>query len=97
MHTAAVAGAIGNAAVAAQQALPGRVEVPARTSAPGSSGPAAVRRGRQDRIGEKQKKQDPPSPDSEEGFQNGADDSGGGDGDGGFEDFGGDASSGAGN
>ncbi|CAM9177957.1 unnamed protein product [Ectocarpus sp. 12 AP-2014] len=93
MHTAAVAGAIGNAAVAAQQALPGRVEVPARASAPGSSAPAAVRRGRQDRIREKQKKQDPPSPDSEEGFQNGADDGRGGGGDGGFEDLGGDASS----
>ncbi|CAB1099526.1 unnamed protein product [Ectocarpus sp. CCAP 1310/34] len=92
MHTAAVAGAIGNAAEAAQQALPGRVEVPARASAPGSSAPAAVRRGRQDRIGEKQKKQDPPSPDSEKGFQDGAVDSGGGGGDGGFEDFGGDAS-----
>ncbi|CAM9586145.1 unnamed protein product [Ectocarpus sp. 6 AP-2014] len=97
MHTAAIAGAIGNAAVAAQQALPGRVEVSARASAPGSSAPAAVRRGRQDRIGEKQKKQDPPSPDSEEGFHDGADDGGGGGGgDGGFEDFGGDASSEAG-
>ncbi|CAM9553150.1 unnamed protein product [Ectocarpus sp. 4 AP-2014] len=96
MHTAAVAGAIGNAAVAAQQAPPGRVEVSARASAPGSSAPAAVRTGRQDRIGEKQKKQDPPSPDSEEGFQEGADVGGGGGGDGGFEDFGGDASSEAG-
>ncbi|CAM9413343.1 unnamed protein product [Ectocarpus sp. 13 AM-2016] len=96
MHTAAVAGAIGNAAAAAQQALPGRVEVPARASAPGSSAPAAVRRGRQDRIGEKRKKQDPPSPESEEGFQDGADDGRGGGGDGGFEDFGGDASSEAG-